>query len=431
MGSIKKIIKNEYVYSILTKFFTVLIGLLQSVLIARYLGAALQGSSSYISSITSIGAIVITFGLHQAYPYFRKKYGKDAIYRDFISIIMLLYTIYFIISVLLALFVFKSVELKAASILIPIYGYDRVVSYISLIENPNKRNSWWTIISIIDVLFVIILFFFVPNSIISAISILLFAETVKSIVYTVILCVRPKYHKGLFKLTFELFKLGFFPMLALLMTTLNYKIDILMLKSFDFITKSQIGIYSIGMTYADKVVVIPDTLKGVLVSKLSKGADEHEVAKVSRLCFWSSAIICFFLIVLGEPFINILYGSDYKGAYDVLVICAVGSIFIGYFKLIAQYNIVNKKQIRNVVLLSASIVINAILNLILIPKYQLSGAAFASGVGYFLSGMIFIIWFSVKNNIKLSEMFLIQKNDISALKKHFKKSNNHSKSYDE
>ena len=83
-----RLLKNEYVFSILSRFASVALSLLQSVLVARYLGKVLQGVSAYITSITNVGAIVITFGMHQAYPYFRKKLGRDAIFHDYMSLIM-------------------------------------------------------------------------------------------------------------------------------------------------------------------------------------------------------------------------------------------------------------------------------------------------------------------------------------------------------
>ena len=421
---IRKIIKlfqNEYIFAVINKFLTTGLSLVQSILVARYLGKEIQGISASILSIVSIGAIVITFGMHQAYPYYRKERGKESIYTDFISIITFLFGCYFIFAAVIAAVFVQDFVVRTAVILIPLYGYNRVVSYICLIENPNQRNKWWTIISFADIVFIILLICFVDRSVGSAIAILAFAETCKCIVYTIMLGQRPHFHKGLYVFAKELFLYGFFPMVALLMTTLNYKIDILMLRAFPFITNGQIGVYSIGMSFADKIAIIPDTLKGILISKLSKGADEHEVAKVSRLCFWASSLICIMIWILGEPLINLLYGREYSGAYSVLLICSIGSIFVGYFKLIAQYNIVNKKQIRNVVLLSGSIVINIVLNLLLIPKYGLNGAAFASGVGYFTTGFVFVIWFARKNGIRMSEMFLPQKEDMEALKKVKKK----------
>lgn len=417
MNRIKAILKNEYIFSILSRFISLAISLLQSILVARYLGAELQGVNSYILSIVSIGAIIITFGMHQAYPYFRKKYGKEYIYQNFFTLTILLYSFYFVASIFISLLFKSNIEIMAAIILIPLYGYGRVVAYITLIEKPNSRNLWWTIAAAIDVVFVILLMLFIEKSLITALSILIFAEALKAVIYTVILWTKPKFNKDLFNLLGRLFMMGFFPMIALLLTTLNYKIDVIMLRNFEFITDAQVGVYAIGMNFADKVVMIPDTLKGVLASKLSKGADEHEVARISRLCFWSSILICIAFLVLGETVINLLYGQEYDGAYQVLLICASGSIFVGYFKLIAQYNIINKKQIRNVVLLSGSIIVNVILNFILIPVWQLNGAAFASGVGYLLTGLIFVFWFAIKNHIRIDEMFLPQKEDFLYFKK--------------
>jgi O-antigen/teichoic acid export membrane protein len=57
-----------------------------------------------------------------------------------------------------------------------------------------------------------------------------------------------------------------------------------------------------------------------------------------------------------------------------------------------------------------------LLNYLLIPKYKLNGAAFASGVGYFLTGIIFVIWFAKSNGIPINKMFILQQGDILNLK---------------
>ena len=189
-----------------------------------------------------------------------------------------------------------------------------------------------------------------------------------------------------------------------------------MLQIFDNITSSDIGVYSVGMSIVDKIAIVPDTLMGVLVSKLAKGKDEYEVAKVCRISLWFNIIIGLALVILGPNIITFLYGDAYREAYSIIIICAAGTIFIGYFKLIAQYNIVNKKQARNVIFLSVSNITNIILNILLMPRYSLQGAALASGCGYFISGMIFVLWFSRNNKISLGVMFIPQKSDFNFIK---------------
>ena len=407
--------RNEYVFSIFAKVFSIILSLGHSVLMARFLGAELKGTSSYISSIASIGAIIITFGMHQAYPYLRKQMGKDTIYNDYLTTIICLFSVYLFISLIIISFI-SSIEIKAAILLIPIFGYAKVVSYVCIIESPNRRNRIWTILSAVDVLFVGALFLYAEKNVFWAIAILLLVEALKCIIYTIVLKPKLIFSRRIFIYLKNLFKLGFFPMIALLMTTLNYRIDVLMLRGFDHITEAQIGIYSIGIHVAEKIVLIPDTLKGVMVSKLAKGADENEVAKVSRLCFWASSLLCVLFVLVGDWGIKFLYGEEYNGAYLVMIICAFGALAIGYFKLIAQYNIVNKKQIRNVILLTIAIVVDVVFNLLLIPKYGINGAAFATALGNFACGLTFVIWFSSRHKIPIYKMFFLQKNDLSFIK---------------
>ncbi len=422
MNKLSRLLHNEYFFSILSRFASVAISLLQSILVARFLGAALQGTSSYITSITNIGAIVITFGMHQAYPYFRKKYGKEKIFNDYMSLMIILFTFFLLIAGLIFFLPFDNIEVKIAIFLIPIFGYSKIVAYVSLIEFPNKRNLWWTIAGIVEVAFVAILWISVERNLVWLVAILLFVELFKAIVYTIMLKPHVVIHKGMRKLAFDLAKYGFFPMLALLMTTLNYKIDVLMLKQYTYISSAMIGIYSIGIQMADRIIMIPDTLKGVLVSRLSKGSDEHEVANVCRVSIWSSVFMCVIFLLLGQFVINILYGEEYKDAYQALLISSFGTVAIGYFKLIAQYNIVNKKQVLNVLMLSIAIVTDVVFNLLLIPIWGINGAAFATGLGNFVCGLTFLIWFSAKTKIRVTEMIIPQKKDFEMLRRLLKSS---------
>ena len=420
-SELKKIFKNEYIYSVFTRFVVITVSLVQSILCARYLGASLKGASAYMSSIASIGSIIITFGMHQAYPYFRKKHGKKKLLQDYVSLIFLLYLLYFLIALFLSFFVIKSVELKAAIIMIPVMGYANVVGYVCLIENPNKRNSWWTTITIIDIIFVAILWIFTNSSFKWAVAILIFADAIKGIAYTYELKIRPKYHKGMLKLAKSLFAYGFFPMIALLMTTLNYRIDVLMLNGYSYISDAEIGIYSVGISFADKIVLIPDTLAGILASKLAKGAPDEEVVKVCRISFWASCLIGIIFFIVGGWAIPFLYGIEYENSFNVLMMSAIGSVFIGYFKLIAQYNIINKEQIKNVLMLSVAIIVDVIGNLLLIPLWGINGAALATGLGNLVCGLVFAIWFASLTKIKVSEMILPQKSDLKLIKKIFNK----------
>ncbi len=413
----KRIMQNEYVFSVATKFISILLGFIQSILVARYLGAELKGVNAYIASIVSIGSIIVTFGMHQAYPYYRKKYGKDNIYNDFNSLIVIIFLTYFLIGISLSLLLDIKIQLKAVLILIPVSGYARVVAYIALVEMPNKRNSYWTLVTALDIVYLGILMLTIQRNIIIAISILFFSDIVKSIIFTVILKFKLRFAKSELSLFKELIRFGMFPMIALLMTSLNYRIDVIMLHRYSFISDSMIGVYSLGLSLSDKIFLIPDTLKGVLISKLTKGADEHEVAKVSRLGLWIAVVISILLALFGRVIINLLYGVEYRSAYSIIIITAIGTISIVYFKMIGQYNIIKGKQKLNVVMLSIAIVVDVVLNLIMIPLWKINGAAIATTIGNIVCCIVFLLYFCKTTKVSFTEMIIPQKNDLAIIKK--------------
>ena len=115
-ANIKEVLKNEYVFSIITRVLSIFLSLAHSILIARFLGAELKGEMSYVSSVASVCCIVVSFGMHQAYPYLRKTYGKDRIYENYVGVIRLIFTIYFMLALITSLFFINSndIILKSA-----------------------------------------------------------------------------------------------------------------------------------------------------------------------------------------------------------------------------------------------------------------------------------------------------------------------------
>ena len=111
----------------------------------------------------------------------------------------------------------------------------------------------------------------------------------------------------------------------------------------------------------------------------------------------------------------------FRMGFAALLISSFGTIAISYFKLIAQYNIVNKRQILNVAMLSAAIVTDVVFNLLFIPLWGINGAAFATGLGNLVCGLVFVIWFVRRTHIPAGEMIVPQKKDIDAVKRLLKR----------
>lgn len=420
-----KLFKNEYIFSVFTKILMVFIGFAHSIVIARFLGADLKGVMTSVQSIVNIIAIIITFGIHEAYPFYRKKYGKEAFLSPYMTMVVTLHIIYLMVGLVAAIILRNyGFIVMFSCILAPISGYAIITGYVCLVEYPQQRNLAFLIITISETIFVGGLYIITKSNYQWLFVLLVFSDLLKSLYFTYKIKFK-FYLKSLNRrFVMEIFKFGFFPMIALLMTSLNYKIDVIMLNLSNNVSMAQIGVYSIGVALADKTVYIPDAIKEILLSKLAKGKKEDEVARATRMCFPISIAMVIAIILMGAPLINTLYGGDYAGAYSVTIICVFGTAVMVFFKMISQYNVVNNKQILNVIMLSISVIINIILNIIFIPKYNIIGAAISSVIGYLVCATVFIIYFSKVSNISIRNVVMLNKEDISLITKFLKKKKN-------
>lgn len=411
--------RNEYVFSIITKILMVIIGMLSSVLIARYLGSILKGEIAVITSITSITSILCTLGVHQAYPFYKKNSNnsKDTL-SNFMTSLYVIFFVYIILASILCFILGKNNTIFLSSIIIItlLMGYSRIVSYIFLVESPNKRNFTMMLINIFEVIYISILFTFSNSNLILGLSIIMFKDILQSIYYTKKLDFKLKIKNIRSNVIFSFIKYGFYPMIALLMATLNYRIDILMLNNFENVTYSDIGIYSVGVGLAEKLWILSDAVKDILLSRLANGTDDYEVTIVMRISFFLSIFMVLGIMVFGYPFISILYGAEFKNAYFVTIIIIIGILSMVFYKIISTYNIVNGKQKLNVILLSGAIFTNIIMNALFIPLFGYLGAAIASVGSYTLCAILFLFNFSKNSGIEMKKLVFIQKEDILMLK---------------
>lgn len=421
-----KLLKNEYVFSIISKGLMVFVGLAESALLARYLGPELRGSLAYIYSVSSTIYLLMTMGIYTIYPFLRKNDSRDTlqIMNEFMTIATVLFIVYFFICGVLDLLCIRSQEsLFLILLMIPFMGYDKITSFVFMIENPNKTNFITLITNIIQCLFIIVCMCLSSEILLVGVLFYVIGCVIRSVYF--IKKLPFKFDIKLFKLEvlWSYVKFGFFPMLALLLTTLNYRLDVIMLKQYSTIAISQIGIYSIGMGLSEKCLLIPDALKEVLLSKLAKGKKEEEVAKVMRVCFWASVMTAIIIQLLGKVVINVLYGEGYNGAENVTYIAVWGTTFMVFFKMISQYNVIQHRQHLNVLFLLISIAANFSINLLLIPRLGINGAAIATVIGYTISSFIFLMSFKKVSGISFSKMIFIQKEDISFLTSFFPRNN--------
>lgn len=415
MNKYSFLVKNEYAYSILTKIISVALGFIYAILYSRYMGAEYRGVSSVIINYSDLIMLVACMGVYQAYPFYKKKNLQENLYIDFVNIIFGLFFLLLLICVsLILVFDFNLIN-TCILILVPFLMIIKQLNYVVMIENPTLRNTSQLIIEILSILLLVLLFFLTKSNLFYCITFLFIKEFIAFIIsiYNLkinIIKIRPKL-TGSFKYV----KYGILPMITVLLMEINYKVDVVMLEKMS-VSMSEIGVYSLGILLAQKVWILPDALKDILTSKLSKGSTYHEVSKITRVSIFLVLLCIFALIIMGKPLITILFGQEFEKSYDVILTIIFGTIGMVIYKMVYAYNVVNGDRISNLVMLFVTALSNIIANFLLIPQCGIFGAALASTISYTICGICFLISFCIKTRAKWTEVIFVSKADIVQIK---------------
>lgn len=415
--SIEHIANNDYIFSMITKIIGVMLALLLSIIVARYFGTNLKGIQSVIDNYVSIYSVFLGLGIYQAYPFYRKR-EKD-LYPHFINNITTQFLIYELLALLVSFLIYRgmhNVYFAFAILFMPIAVYIKQLNYIVLIECPRRRNIADIVVAVSEILLLLVLWIFMDASVYIVMIYYAVAQLVNLFISFYNLKINPLELRLETNRLKEFARFGFIPMLVLLCMTINYKVDILMLKRCSTVTLSDIGIYGLGVSLAEKVWLIPDAMKDILLSKLVKGKGEEEVAKILRInimvCFLSTAA----LVAAGKPILILLYGKSFEASYYVMILMMLGVIGMIFYKMIYSYNISQGKRKINLMFLGLAALVNIIGNYFMIPIWGIWGAAITSVISYNVCGAAFVIYFHKVSKIPYRFLLLVQKSDVALLK---------------
>lgn len=185
-----------------------------------------------------------------------------------------------------------------------------------------------------------------------------------------------------------------------------------------FSTTDIVGIYSICVMLAQLVslaLTVVNTISASKFSELFWSNKEYELKRVlrqsSKLIFWSSVILSFFLMI-GSKFILNLFGEEFVSGQAVLIVLIFGQIINAITGSVGLFlNMVGQQKVlRTIVSLTAITVVLAYL--IVVPRYGMLGASFVSVGGTAIINIISVIYVYKKlNYVTFYIPFLKLKND--------------------
>jgi O-antigen/teichoic acid export membrane protein len=165
-----------------------------------------------------------------------------------------------------------------------------------------------------------------------------------------------------------------------------------------FLDTSEVGLYSVATVVSSVIMYLPSAMAVALLPRFSSaGADEsYELA--ARGCrfavIWGVGCAVF-LGLLGGVLISAVYGGQFRASATAMRILLPGTVIYGLAHITtAYYNGFVGRPVINTALAAVSLAIGIALDLALIPRFGITGAAVAASVAYAASMVVglFVFW---------------------------------------
>jgi len=175
------------------------------------------------------------------------------------------------------------------------------------------------------------------------------------------------------------------------------KIDQIMIKSM--LDAAEVGKYSVAVTLSEgwyffPMIIVTSLFPAIINAKESnRDLYYNRLKNLYRLMFYLALIIAVPITFLSDWIIAIFYGIDYLEAGQILKIHIWAGIFVFLGVASTRWLIVEDLQIFSTINTGLGALLNIILNYILLPKYGIVGAAWATLISYSFSGFFVYIFF--------------------------------------
>ncbi|SNY99629.1 Membrane protein involved in the export of O-antigen and teichoic acid [Flagellimonas pacifica] len=180
------------------------------------------------------------------------------------------------------------------------------------------------------------------------------------------------------------------------------KIDQVMIK--EFMGNSDVGQYSAAVRLSEAWYFIPTIICSSLFPAIINAKMRNHDLYMSRLqrlynlMVLLGVVIILPVVFLSDWLIHFLYGAEFHLSAGVLNIHILGSVFVFLGVANQKWFISENFQAYNIVCLGFGMMSNIILNIFLIPKYGIIGAAYATLISQFVASVLAPVLFKKTRN---------------------------------
>lgn len=420
----------EFLSTALSRFLILLFGILKAIVVSRTLGPEGNGIVAALLVYPSLFLTFGSLGIRRSSAFLlgvdRNAEGK------IIKSILHLWVISSIFSVVVCFFLLRYFSNSGENLhlilwaLIPI-PFSLFNGYISGIFIGRKKIREYNAINWLQSSFILlgtILFLIGLNYSIEG---ALIGEALGTIFMFILLNIKENYFK-FFNFKIEkrelsrLFNMGLVYSVALLIITLNYRIDTILLDKLS--NSYEVGIYTRGASLIQYLWQIPMLMDNIVFTRGMSGNFAASFSK--RVCIlmrlsvlWITGA-CLIIFFLGDKIITFLYGKEFYESAVIMTYLIPGVIILTVYRVLNMDEKSKGNPWLAIQAMTPALVLNIGLNLFFIPAYGAIGAAISSSISYISATVLYVFLYSRKAQMPFAEIFRFSLADFAFLRNAFR-----------
>ncbi len=399
IAKLKFFIKQDLVSNILhtysSRILLIILGLFSNIIITRYLGVENYGIYTLALIIIALGTQFGNFGLHAVNIFYVAKRKmllgmllKNSILFSIVSGTIIGIIVYLVSIIYPKVFNVDPTILLIIIVMIPISLMSlftkNLLIGIGKIKLDNKISIYTRILTILLLLLSIYLFELDVNVALCIFAIgllvgLFFILKIlkKNVIYR---------YKLSSKLLKKISKFGLKAYISAIFAFLVLKSDLFFVNYY--LSKSELGYYSLAVSFIDYVLMLPVIIGTILYQKLSSMKNDYEKYKLMKNIrnYFFMFYILFLIILynLSESIIILLYGNVFYSSIIYFNILLIGIFFYALETIEIQYLITTGNSILIVYYWIISFLVNVLINYIYINIYGLYAVTASTIISYLL-----------------------------------------------
>jgi O-antigen/teichoic acid export membrane protein len=199
---------------------------------------------------------------------------------------------------------------------------------------------------------------------------------------------------------------------------LGYRFDAFLIMGF--LDSTALGYYTVATNISRMLWFLPDSVGAVLLPKVARMRSEDAAQftpLVARTVLLATLALGLIVFVFASPIVTLLYSVEFLPAVAPLRILLIGAVVFCLYKVFGRDLIARGKALLATIAMGTSVAVAIGLNLVLIPRLGIEGAAWTSTVSYLMATLIIAVTYLRTSGISISRLLTWNAHDLKVYRR--------------